>query len=217
MISSEDLPPGSMQDLVRAKSREERKGLIGELRREGSERSVALLLEVLEDESWSLREMAVDALVATPELAAPRLMKLLDEGLWYSRAAAMRALGDMGHAPALPRLLALLDDTNSTIAAESGRALLALARRGQAVAVTRGILARGDAASPTFARLDRVDPDATRKLRILANREEIAEPVSEWLAREEGPERESAFAALVAERDTTLGVEWDRISGPVGD
>lgn len=216
MSASSNLPPGGIQDLIRQKSHEGRKALIDDLRREHSDRSVALLLEVLNDQSWSLRELAVDALTETPDEAAPRLMELLDAGLWYTRAAAIRGLGLMGHGPSLPRLLALLDDPNTTVSTESGRALLQLARRGRAVSVTRGILARGEGAGETFAHLERVDPDAGRKLRILANREDIAAPIQKWLADDER-DRAMLMSQLAAERDTDLGVDWDQISGPVGD
>lgn len=216
MSTSADLPSGGILDLIRSKSFEGRKALIDDLRRERSPRSVALLLEVLNDQSWSLRELAVAALAETPDLAAEPLMDLLEDGLWYTRAAAVRGLGLMGHGPALPRLLVMLDDANTTIATEVARALLTMARRGRAVAVTRGILARGEDAPPTLLRLERVDPDAGRKLRILANREEVVAPVAHWL-EDEGRDIEVLMSQLSTELDESQGVVWGEISGPVGD
>jgi hypothetical protein len=216
MSTSADLPSGGILDLIRSKSFEGRKALIDDLRRERSERSVSLLLEVLNDQSWSLRELAVSALAETPDLAAEPLMALLDDGLWYTRAAAVRGLGLMGHGPALPRLLAMLEDDNTTIATEVARALLNLARKGRSVAVTRGILARGEDAGATLLRLERVDPDAGRKLRILANREEVAAPIVRHLA-DEGSDPEVLMTQLAGELDESHGVTWDDIAGPVGD
>jgi len=46
------------------------------------------------------------------------------------RAVAARALGDLGHTGAIPRLLALLDDPVHRVASNAGRALAALGRAG---------------------------------------------------------------------------------------
>jgi len=216
MIRSEDVRPGGMRDLLHAQTHEGRKAVIADLGREGTPRAVALLLEVLTDHSWSLRELAVEALASSPELSAPRLMELLDAGLWYTRAAAMRGLGLMGHGAALPGLLRQLDDPNRAVSAEAAKALLALAERGRAVAVTRGIVARGDGARDTLATLDRVDPDASRKIRILANRDELVSPAKEWASGDANATSELPVE-LIASPDSDFGVEWERVMGPVGD
>jgi len=211
-----ELEPGRMLDLIRSKSFEGRKALIAELRREKSARSVSLLMEILKDESWSLRELAVNALSELPDLAAPRLMSLLESGLWYTRAAAARALGLMGHGPALPRVLAMLDDSNQTISQDAARALLDMARTGHSIAVARGIVARGPDAEGGLLALDRVDPDAGRRVRILAAREEVAAPVREWLDDEEGTDPEFLEAHLLSIKDEDMDVRWEDVYGPVG-
>ncbi len=197
-----------------SRSIEGRKKQIEDLRREQSPRSVSLLLETLCDESWMLRELAIKALVETPDLAAPHLITLLESGLWYTRAAAVHALGLMAYAPAIQTILRLLDDGNQMIAIESARALLALARQGHAVTVARGILSRGGHAEESLVALETVDPDAGRKIRILTVRDDVGEPVRTWLAQDE-PDPEVLERELLTELDDAYGVSWEDISGPV--
>jgi len=215
-MTDEPAQPGRMLDLIRSKSFEGRKQLVDELRREPTPRSTAMLIEMLNDESWSLRELAVNALAATPEkLAGPPLMDVVENGLWYSRAAAARALGRLGYLEALPRLLALLDETNRTIADEAVRALLDMAQKGRAVAVARGIVSRGRDADAALDLLERLDPDSGRKIRILVAREEVSSPVKEWL-RGENPDPEVLAREQLRVTDDEMDVTWERISGPVG-
>jgi hypothetical protein len=206
---------GRILDRIHSRNFQGRKALVEELRRERSERAVASLIELLADESWTLRELAVEALAESPELAAPRLHALLRAGLWYTRAAAARGLGLIAHAPALPDLLSMIGDSNQTIAQEVATALLQMARRGLSVAVARGILARGDRAEEGFVALERMNPDAGRKLRVLAARAEVAAPVKEWLLASP-PDPEVLERQLLREPDDAFGVRWDEISGPVG-
>ncbi len=206
--------PERILDRIGDKSYEGRRALIEQLRKERTPRSVSLLLETLCDDSWSLRELALKALTETPGLSAPHLMTLLESGLWYTRAAAIRGLGLMAYAPALPIALRLLSDSNQSIAREAGLTLLALARSGRAVSVARGILATGERSEDGLTALETVDPDAGRKIRILAAREEIAIPVREWLSQDE-PDPEVLEHELMGELDDTYGVRWEEISGPV--
>lgn len=215
-MTDEPAQPGRMLDLIRSKSFEGRKALVDELRREPTPRSTAMLIEMLNDESWSLRELAVKALAETPEkLAGPPLIDVVDNGLWYSRAAAARALGRLGYLEALPRLLALLDESNRTIADEAVRALLDMARKGRAVAVARGIVSRGRDADAALDLLERLDPDSGRKIRILVAREEVSSPVKEWL-RTESPDPGVLAQEHLRVTDDEMDVTWERISGPVG-
>ncbi len=214
-MSDERVQPGRLLDLIRSKNFEGRKALIDELRAERTKQSTDLLLEILSDESWSLRELAVSALADREDLAAPHLLALLDTGLWYSKAAAARTLGVMGHGRALSKIVRLIDDPNRTVAEDAGRALLDLARRGWAAGVARGLLARDEGAEDALKILERIDPDDGRKIRILVARDEIRAPVMDWLESEErDPTRFSEL--LAASADADLGIGWERISGPVG-
>jgi len=215
IVNEERLPAGRMLDLIRSKSYEGRRAIIAELQREKSARSVGLLIEILNDESWSLRELAMGALADCEELAAPQLLVLLDRGLWYTRAAAARTLGLMAHGPAIPKLLRMVDDANRTIADEAARALLRIASGGRAVAVARGVLSRGRQAADVIAVFDRIDPDASRKVRILSARDDVRSPVQRWLA-DEHLDRELFFRELQETKDADFGIRWDEISGPVG-
>jgi HEAT repeat protein len=215
-MTDEPAQPGRMLDLIRSKSFEGRKALVDELRREPTPRSVAMLIEMLNDESWSLRELAVSALATTPEkLSGPPLMDVVVNGLWYSRAAAARALGRLGYLDALPRLLSLLTETNRTITDDAVRALIDMARRGRAVAVARGIVSLDRDAEAALVLLERLDPDSGRKVRILVAREEISSPVKEWL-RSDDPDPEVLAAEHLHVTDDEMDVTWESISGPVG-
>jgi HEAT repeat protein len=215
-MTDEPAQPGRMLDLIRSKSFEGRKALVDELRREPTPRSVAMLIEMLNDESWSLRELAVSALATTPEkLSGPPLMDVVVNGLWYSRAAAARALGRLGYLDALPRLLSLLTETNRTITDDAVRALIDMARRGRAVAVARGIVSLDRDAEAALVLLERLDPDSGRKVRILVAREEISSPVKEWL-RSDDPDPGVLAAEHLHVTDDEMDVTWESISGPVG-
>jgi HEAT repeat protein len=215
-MTDEPAQPGRMLDLIRSKSFEGRKALVDELRREPTPRSVAMLIEMLNDESWSLRELAVSALATTPEkLSGPPLMDVVVNGLWYSRAAAARALGRLGYLDALPRLLSLLGESNRTITDDAVRALIDMARRGRAVAVARGIVSLDRDAEAALVLLERLDPDSGRKVRILVAREEISSPVKEWL-RSDDPDPEVLAAEHLHVTDDEMDVTWESISGPVG-
>lgn len=202
------------RDRLRTQSLEGKRAAVAALKAEGTDRSLSLLLELLDDESWSLRDLAVEALTDMADVAAAPLMNRLARGLWFTRAAAARALGRMSHAPALLPILRMLDDPNHTIATEAAQALVEMSRRDRAAAVARGILARGADAEAGFAALERIDPDAGRKIRILGAREDVAAPILAWL-EEERPDPEVLNHRLRTESDSTLGIRWADIFGPV--
>jgi hypothetical protein len=77
------------------------------------------------------------------------------------------------------------------------------------------VLARGRQVAETFELLDRADPDAARKIRILASREDVRAPVLRLLADESGS-RAVFLRELQDTRDVDLSIRWEDISGPVG-
>lgn len=92
---------------------------------------IKILLKILEDSSWMLREKAAYTLAAFGSRVVPRLKKLSIRGYWYTRAAACLALGEIGNAKALDEIVSLLlTDTNPTVLHEASNALLKLVQTG---------------------------------------------------------------------------------------
>lgn len=148
-------------DALRQRNLEGKRAVIADLRRRGTPKAMEILVEVLEDDSWYLRELAVEALSDADEAIAPSLIALLDSGLWYTRAAAARALGKMGHAAGLPRLVAVLSDTNRTVQGASLASIADLVRAGAARETARQFWGQGARRAEDLNRLlQTVHPDA---------------------------------------------------------
>jgi len=90
---------------------------------------IRVLLRILEDGSWSLREKATRELAPYGSKILPRLIRICEKGIWFSRAAACITLGHIGDERAVvPMIKLLLDDENPTVLKEAENALLAIAR-----------------------------------------------------------------------------------------
>ncbi len=162
--------PDQFMDTLKRRNLEGKRALIADLRRRKSEKAAEILVDILEEDSWYLRELAVEALTDVIETAAPRLTKLLDSGLWYTRAAAARALGKGGHVPSLPRLVALLGESNKTVQGAALASVADLVRGGQAPETARLIWAQGARRAEELKRL------------LLAVHPDAGGPVAELLA-----------------------------------
>ncbi|RKX70546.1 hypothetical protein DRP53_04710 [candidate division WOR-3 bacterium] len=85
---------------------------------------IDLLFSLLEDPSWYLRERAAQRIATYGERVIDRLMDLLKGGVWFTRAAAALALGELGLERSLPVLTELLKkDRNRTVIKEVTRAI----------------------------------------------------------------------------------------------
>ena len=124
------LESGRTLEALRKKNLEGKKMFIEELRKQKTPKAVSLLLEILCDESWYLRELAIGALVEAGTMAEAPLHKVLTSGLWYTRSAAARALGRLGYALASADVLRLLDEPNRTVRESAVDALKALMAAG---------------------------------------------------------------------------------------
>lgn len=92
--------------------------------------SIRILLKILEDTSWTLREKAAKRLVQYGNRVVPRLEKLLTRGFWFTRASACLTLGEIGNFKALEPITHLyLSDENPTVIKEASTALVNLAKR----------------------------------------------------------------------------------------
>jgi HEAT repeat protein len=162
--------PEQFLEALKRRNLEGKRALIADLRRRKTDRAVEILVDILEEDSWYLRELAVAALAEVIDDAAPRLTKLLDSGLWYTRAAAARALGKGGHAASLPRLVALLDEDNKTVQGAALASVADLVREGHASETAQLIWARGARRAEELKRL------------LLAVHPDAGGPVAELLA-----------------------------------
>ena len=70
-----------------------------------SKEALNLLLQAIQDESWHLRNYAAKAMTQVGTKVVSPLLKLLAEGVWYVRASAASALGDLGKDQAIDPLL----------------------------------------------------------------------------------------------------------------
>ena len=173
--------PQQFLDSLYRQPLEARRALLEELGRRPSDRSIEILIEVLQGDSWYMRDLAVRALSRIGAPAAPRLHQLLEGSLWYTRAAAARVLGKIGHAASLPDLVRLLADPNHTVQGAVLASLADLIRAGHAREAARLFWNEGARRAEALNRLLlAVHPDAGAAVAEL-----LADPAS-FLAEEPG-------------------------------
>jgi hypothetical protein len=154
---------GRAIEALRRKNLDGKRTFIDELKRQHDAKAISLLLEILCDESPYLRELATKALVEMGEPARAPLRGVLTTGLWYTRAAAVRALGAMGDAATAPHVLAMLEDSNRTARDAAVVALKSLVAAGQTAALGRALAATApERRGEVLGLIDRVDPDIAR-------------------------------------------------------
>jgi HEAT repeat protein len=166
------VPPDQFLEALKRRNLDGKRALIADLRRRKTDKAVEILVELLEDDSWYLRDQAVNALADVGNVAVPRLLPLLESGLWYTRAAAARVLGRVDHAASIPRLIELLAETNRTVQGAALASIADLVRGGHAVEAARAIWGLGPRRAEDVKRLlIAVHPDAGGKVA-----EVLAEP-----------------------------------------
>ena len=111
---------------LRHREPEEKLEWIRELARNPTPDSIEILLDVLKQESWFLRDQAARALATLGEVVFDPLVEYLGSGLWYTRTAAASALGKMGLPAAARPLTQLLRDPNRTVRDAARDALVLL-------------------------------------------------------------------------------------------
>jgi len=87
------------------------------------------LLNVLRSESWYTREKAAEALIQLGEQVEEKVVPLLEEGYWYTRAMALRILGKVGRPERLSLLLRHLSERNQAVRREAAMAVVAMLER----------------------------------------------------------------------------------------
>ncbi|MGE5177171.1 MAG: HEAT repeat domain-containing protein [Hyphomicrobiales bacterium] len=113
---------------LRHRDPEEKADWIRQVAANPTPESVEVLLEVLEQESWFLREEAGRALASIGDSVVEPLIELLGSGLWYTRAVAATTLGRIGLPLAAGPLTDVLRDPNRTVRDAAWSALTQLAR-----------------------------------------------------------------------------------------
>ncbi len=113
---------------LRHRDPEEKLGWITQLAQNPTEESIEVLLDVLQQESWFLRDQAARVLASMGEPVFDSLVEYLGSGLWYTRASAVAALGRMGSPRAAAPLVGMLNDPNRTVRDAVWDALLSLCR-----------------------------------------------------------------------------------------
>jgi HEAT repeat protein len=184
---------------------EEARVYIDRMRGRPSGEAIPKLIELLQDESWYLRERAGDALASFGGEAAPAVEELLRSGLWYTRAAALRVLGKIAAPRSLCLLLDMVTDGNRTIAEAAARALIGYCRSDRALAVAKVLHGRGTTFRVEFlARLLRVDPGSESRLRRLIDAGDFMGPEGALDAADEHRLAESVS-------DRCWGIDWSRL------
>jgi HEAT repeat protein len=113
---------------LRHRDPEEKLGWITQLAQNPTEESIEVLLDVLQQESWFLRDQAARVLATMGEPVLEPLVEFLGSGLWYTRASAVAALGRMGNPRAAAPLVGMLNDQNRTVRDAVWDALVLLCR-----------------------------------------------------------------------------------------
>ena len=112
---------------LRHRDPDEKQEWIRQLAEQPTADSVDVLLDVLKQESWYLRDQAARALATLGERVVDPLIELLQSGLWYTRTAAASALGRMRLPVAAGPLVELLRDPNRTVRDAARDALVQIA------------------------------------------------------------------------------------------
>jgi hypothetical protein len=179
-------PPEEFLDVLSRCSLDEKRALIEQLAEIKHERSVAILVELLQGDSWFLRDLAGKSLARLGDPAVPALLVLVRSGLWYTRAAAARALGRAGYGDCLPILVRLLSDTNQTVQGACLASIADLVEAGMAKETARLFWNEGARRAKELGRvLLAVHPEAGRAVNDL-----LADPAS--FLRDDAPEEAAA-------------------------
>jgi HEAT repeat protein len=153
MADLDGKPADQVLDALKRRNLEGKRALIADLRKRKTDKAVEILIDVLQDKSWYLRELAMEALGEAGSGAVPRLNELLVGGLWYTRASAARALGKIGDPSAVPFLTDLLDDSNRTVKEAALAGLADIVRVGYARKVSAHFWAKGSERARELTRL----------------------------------------------------------------
>lgn len=188
---------------LRHRDPEEKQEWIRQLAENPTPESIEVLLDVLKQESWFLRDQAARTLATLGERVVEPLIELLESGLWYTRSAAASALGRMALPVAAAPLTTLLRDPNRTVRDSARDALVHLCGNEMGLFAVAGAIRNLPERAQSFAieGIQARDPDTYERLLAL-----LREPG----ALDAGPRR-------VAEgRRSEEGLLWEDVVGDEG-
>ncbi len=139
--------------LIRDQNENIRRSAIEILNQTKDERAVKHLITATDDEDWWVRERAADALgeIGDPK-ASTALIKMLD-GDARSVPAALRAIGRIGHEPALDKVLPFVENGKKEIRVEAVNALAKLTSEKTADTIKARLQPLTTGADETIARI----------------------------------------------------------------
>jgi len=97
----------------------------------GTAGATALLIKAIQDQSWSLREYAIRKMPLAGHKSVKPLVRLLRDGVWYTRAAALQVLERIDEIGSLPPILPLIGDSNRSVAEAAVKAASSIARNAE--------------------------------------------------------------------------------------
>lgn len=104
-----------IEAIMKSKNIKEKIRLIEELAKDDNPKSVQYLLSFLSSPSWTIREKTSEVLGTKGEKILDKLLTLLEEGVWYTRATAAKTIGNIGSANVMNHLLKHSEDNNQVV------------------------------------------------------------------------------------------------------
>lgn len=184
---------------------DEARHYIDRMRSHPAQEAIPKLIELLRDESWYLRERAGEAIASFGFEAAPAVEEVVRSGLWYTKAAALRVLGQIAAPQSLSVLMEFVDDTNRTIAEASIDALIGFCKRDRALAVAKVLHGRGGPfREHVLMMLQRMNPGAEVRLKRLIEASPFMGPEGNLSAADD-----QRLAETVS--DEYWGIRWQHL------
>jgi HEAT repeat protein len=184
---------------LRHRDPEEKLGWITQLAQSPSEESIEVLLDVLKQESWFLRDQASRVLATMGEPVLEPLIGYLGSGLWYTRASAVAALGRMGSARAAAPLVGMLNDPNRTVRDAVWDALL--------------LLCRNELATQELADAFDALPERVRRFALDGLVERDSEAAGRVLRHMDGGKAEAVEQAAPEAAPSDSSLAWNEVVG----
>ena len=175
------------------------------LERRRDPEAMSLLIECLCDESWYLRDLSEQAFLRLGDEAAPVLLPLLEQGLWFTRTSAAGILGRLGCRAAVPALLRLAEDPNRTVAEAACDSLVAIGRQRGAFRIAH-LLHR----QPHDVRRRRLEEIARRDHALAGRIERLLASESLMTLEDDGALGDDSPMV----RGASEGLDWKLITGP---
>ena len=184
---------------LRHRDPEEKLGWITQIAQNPTEESIEVLLDVLQQESWFLRDQAARVLATMGDMVLEPLVTYLGSGLWYTRASAVSALGRMGNPRAAAPLVGMLNDPNRTVRDAVWDALVSLCRN--------------ELATPELAAAFDGLPEKARRFALDGLMERDAEAAGQVMRHMEAAPRFEAPAAPTEAESAESDLSWKEVVG----